>query len=109
MIKFCFSFKGATRCVLVVKGLCNLHDVVGLSLGGTMYQCFFLSLLMHTPIAMSLTNSLRNFCAGLIPKKTKPPSLVSLCIGVIGRHLEDIIADLDEIAINLPVDIKVAW
>lgn len=45
---------------------------------------------------------------GLLPKKTKPPSLVSLCVGVVGRHLEDIIADLSEIAINLPADIKIA-
>ncbi|XP_054796262.1 uncharacterized protein LOC129301694 isoform X2 [Prosopis cineraria] len=43
-----------------------------------------------------------------LPKKTKPPSLVSLCLGVVGRHLEDIIADLDEIAINLPAYIKMA-
>ncbi|KAG5053378.1 hypothetical protein AAZX31_02G274700 [Glycine max] len=45
---------------------------------------------------------------GLLPKKTKPLSLVSLCVGVLGRHLEDIIADLSEIAINLPADIKIA-
>ncbi|TKY57304.1 AMN1-like protein [Spatholobus suberectus] len=45
---------------------------------------------------------------GLLPKKTKPPSLVSLCVGVIGRHLEDIIVDLSEIAVNLPADIKIA-
>ncbi|KAK4256492.1 hypothetical protein QN277_009344 [Acacia crassicarpa] len=43
-----------------------------------------------------------------LPKKTKPPSLVGLCLGVVGRHLEDIIADLDEIGINLPADIKMA-
>ena len=36
----------------------------------------------------------------------KPPSLVSLCIGVIGKHLEDIITDLAEIAIGLPAEIK---
>ncbi|CAL0307399.1 unnamed protein product [Lupinus luteus] len=46
--------------------------------------------------------------SGLLPKKVKPPSLVSLCVGVIGRHLEDIIADLNEIAMNLPADIKMA-
>ncbi|AET00521.1 putative leucine-rich repeat domain, L domain-containing protein [Medicago truncatula] len=40
--------------------------------------------------------------------KTKPPSLVNLCIGLIGRHLEDIIEDLDEIAIGLPAEIKLA-
>ena len=38
----------------------------------------------------------------------KPPSLVSLCIGVIGKHLEDIITDLPEIAIGLPAEIKTA-
>ncbi|KAG5042014.1 hypothetical protein JHK87_005929 [Glycine soja] len=54
----------------------------------------------------ALTNYLRNFSAGLLPKKTKPLSLVSLCVGVLERHLEDIIADLSEIAINLPADIK---
>ncbi|QHO36201.1 uncharacterized protein DS421_9g281790 [Arachis hypogaea] len=45
---------------------------------------------------------------GLLPKKMKPPSLVSLCIGVIGKHLEDIITDLPEIAIGLPAEIKTA-
>ncbi|KAK7372018.1 hypothetical protein VNO80_05386 [Phaseolus coccineus] len=45
---------------------------------------------------------------GFLSKKTKPPSLVSLCVGVIGRHLEDIIVDLSEIAVNLPADIKIA-
>jgi len=49
------------------------------------------------------------FCAGFLSKKTKPPSLVSLCVGVIGRHLEDIIVDLSEIAVNLPADIKVGY
>ncbi|KAK7320373.1 hypothetical protein VNO77_29789 [Canavalia gladiata] len=45
---------------------------------------------------------------GLLSKKTKPPSLVSLCIGVIGRDLEDIIEDLNEISLSLPADIKIA-
>ena len=40
-------------------------------------------------------------------EKRRPPSLVSLCLGVIGKHLEDIIVDLDEIAGNFPADIKV--
>ncbi|XP_042952309.1 uncharacterized protein LOC122289404 [Carya illinoinensis] len=31
-------------------------------------------------------------------KKTKPPSLVSLCLGLVGKHLEDIIEDLAAIA-----------
>ncbi|KAJ8442985.1 hypothetical protein Cgig2_019558 [Carnegiea gigantea] len=41
-------------------------------------------------------------------KRGKPPSLVSLCLGVIGKHLEDIIPELDEIAISFPADIKMA-
>ncbi|GMJ05102.1 hypothetical protein like AT4G26980 [Hibiscus trionum] len=41
-------------------------------------------------------------------EKKKPPSLVSLCLGVVGRHLEDIIEDLSEIAVNFPADIKIA-
>ncbi|MBA0550190.1 hypothetical protein Golob_021157 [Gossypium lobatum] len=42
-------------------------------------------------------------------EKTKPPSLVSLCLGVIGRHLEEIIEDLSEIAVNFPADVKVKF
>ncbi|KAI5400645.1 hypothetical protein KIW84_065507 [Lathyrus oleraceus] len=45
---------------------------------------------------------------GFLSKKKKPQSLVNLCIGVLGRHLEDIIEDLEEIAIGLPGDIKLA-
>ncbi|XP_039026824.1 uncharacterized protein LOC120160480 [Hibiscus syriacus] len=41
-------------------------------------------------------------------EKTRPPSLVSLCLGVVGQHLEDIIEDLNEIAVNFPADIKIA-
>ncbi|OMO83485.1 Leucine-rich repeat, cysteine-containing subtype [Corchorus capsularis] len=41
-------------------------------------------------------------------EKKKPPSLVSLCLGVIGRHLEDIIEELNEIAVSFPADIKIA-
>ena len=41
-------------------------------------------------------------------EKKKTPTLVSLCLGVVGKHLEDVIEDLDEIAINFPADIKVA-
>ncbi|MCH86187.1 RNI-like superfamily protein isoform 2 [Trifolium medium] len=44
----------------------------------------------------------------MLTKKTKPRSLVNLCIGLIGRHLEDIVEDLDEIAIGLPAEIKLA-
>nr|GMD57998.1 protein AMN1 homolog [Ipomoea batatas] len=45
----------------------------------------------------------------LLPIKRKQlPSLVSLCLGVIGRHFEDIIEDLAEIASNFPPNIKMA-
>ncbi|KAK0599879.1 hypothetical protein LWI29_009393 [Acer saccharum] len=40
--------------------------------------------------------------------KAKPPSLLALCLGVVGKHLEDIIVDLGEIAVNFPADIKIA-
>ncbi|KAL5802460.1 hypothetical protein ACOSQ4_030765 [Xanthoceras sorbifolium] len=41
-------------------------------------------------------------------EKAKPPSLLALCLGVVGKHLEDIIVDLGEIAVNFPADIKIA-
>ncbi|XP_057461500.1 uncharacterized protein LOC130751810 isoform X2 [Actinidia eriantha] len=44
----------------------------------------------------------------LLLEKAKPPSLISLCLGVIGKHFEDIIEDLGEIAANFPADIKMA-
>ncbi|CAN4104017.1 unnamed protein product [Withania somnifera] len=46
------------------------------------------------------------FVTVLAIKKRKPPSLVSLCLGVIGRHFEDIIEDLNEIATNFPSTMK---
>ncbi|XP_020674611.1 uncharacterized protein LOC110093910 [Dendrobium catenatum] len=39
-------------------------------------------------------------------RKKKAQRLVSLCIGVLGQHLEDIIADILEIAAEFPADIK---
>lgn len=58
----------------------------------------------------NVTASLKNlqFNSRLPREKSKPPSLVSLCLGIVGKHLEDIIGDLDEIAVNFPVDIKIA-
>ncbi|KAL9248509.1 F-box/LRR-repeat protein 2-like protein [Drosera capensis] len=41
-------------------------------------------------------------------KRTKPPSLVGLCLAIIGKHLEEIIPDLREIATSFPPDIKMA-
>lgn len=64
-------------------------------------------------VASSESSSDRRFASWLQPsgpliKRSKPPSLVSLCVGVVGKHLEDIIADLEEIAITFPSDIKMA-
>lgn len=44
--------------------------------------------------------------SGLPFEKKKLPTLVSLCIGIIGKHLEDIVPDLGEIAAGFPADIK---
>lgn len=40
-------------------------------------------------------------------RRKAPPSLLSLCLGVVGCNLEDIIDDLAEIALTFPADIKV--
>ncbi|CAI9784201.1 unnamed protein product [Fraxinus pennsylvanica] len=52
--------------------------------------------------------TLQSFDFSFLVKRECPPSLVSLCIGVVGRHLEDIIDDLAEIASTFPSDIKMA-
>ncbi|KAK4398530.1 hypothetical protein Sango_1328500 [Sesamum angolense] len=39
-------------------------------------------------------------------KGKKPPSLLSLCLGVVGSNIEDIIDDLAEIALAFPPDVK---
>lgn len=52
------------------------------------------------------------FVTVLAIMKKKPPSLVSLCLGVIGRHFEDIIEDLAEIAAipsSMKVEYSYAW
>ncbi|XP_074296332.1 uncharacterized protein LOC141626378 [Silene latifolia] len=54
------------------------------------------------------STSLSSFSPALQVKRTKAPSLLSLCIGVIGKHLEDLIPDLGEVAISFPADIKIA-
>jgi hypothetical protein len=64
---------------------------------------------MKLTIPVALCNVLkRSILVAGLPKKTKPPTLFSLCLGVVGKHLEDIIEDLGEIAINFPADTKVA-
>lgn len=40
-------------------------------------------------------------------RRNKPPSLVSLCLGVLGQYLEDIMADLADIVMEFPPDTKV--
>ncbi|CAM8949693.1 unnamed protein product [Rhodiola kirilowii] len=40
--------------------------------------------------------------------KRKAPALLSLCLGVVGKHFEDIMLDLGEIAVNFPADVKLA-
>ncbi|VVB11402.1 unnamed protein product [Arabis nemorensis] len=40
--------------------------------------------------------------------KTGPPSLVSLCLGVVGRHLEELIPCLPDISVVFPADIKMS-
>lgn len=48
------------------------------------------------------------FLVTVLPfEKPKPPSLASLCLGVVGKHFEDIIEDLGDIAASFPADIKV--
>ncbi|XP_021758929.1 uncharacterized protein LOC110723844 [Chenopodium quinoa] len=70
-----------------------------------------------TAIAASLQNlaldssatPAASFLFPVLPlKRTKPPSLVSLCIAVIGKHLEDLIPELGEIAIGFPAHIKLS-
>ncbi|XP_075487005.1 uncharacterized protein LOC142526465 [Primulina tabacum] len=41
-------------------------------------------------------------------ERNSPPSLLSLCLGVVGSNLEDIIDDLAEVAPTFPSDIKMA-
>lgn len=49
------------------------------------------------------------FQSPVVPyRRTKPPRLVTLCLEVVGKHLEDIVPDLSDIANNFPSDIKMA-
>ena len=56
-----------------------------------------------------LTVEIWHTFAVLPPKKVKLPSLVSLCITVIGKHLQDLIPELAEIAIAFPTHVKVLF
>jgi hypothetical protein len=48
-------------------------------------------------------------CRRRRPGKSKPPSLLSLCLGVVGKNLQDIIAHLSDISIAFPPHIKVSF
>ncbi|KAH7861594.1 hypothetical protein Vadar_028140 [Vaccinium darrowii] len=62
-----------------------------------------------TPKSARNTTSTSTHRSSIFPfEKPKPPSLVSLCLGVVGKHFEDITEDLGDIAANFPADIKMA-
>ncbi|XP_018483184.1 uncharacterized protein LOC108854173 isoform X2 [Raphanus sativus] len=54
----------------------------------------------------SMVNSFLGMMSGL--KRGGPPSLVSLCLGVVGRHLEEIVPCLSDISDFFPADIKMS-
>lgn len=41
--------------------------------------------------------------------KEKAPSLLGLCLSILGKHLEDIIDDICELASLFPTNIRVGW
>ncbi|CAH8336984.1 unnamed protein product [Eruca vesicaria subsp. sativa] len=57
------------------------------------------------PVSAYLSSSLTGISA---LKPGPPPSLVSLCLGVVGRHLEEIIPCLSDISHIFPSDIKMS-
>lgn len=61
---------------------------------------------VKTKLDLNLCSDIRKSNTGLHLESRQPPSLVSLCLGILGRHLEDIIPDLSEIAGNFPADAK---
>lgn len=74
----------------------------------TSQVCIFISSLISLKHIIFVLTSI--CMAGRQLERTKsPPSLQSLCLGVVGKHLEDIIPDLAEIAINFPPDVKVFY
>ncbi|KAL4568106.1 hypothetical protein LXL04_023707 [Taraxacum kok-saghyz] len=59
-------------------------------------------------IASPIGNEPQTHTKGSPLEKRKPPALVSSCLEIIGKHLEDIIDDLDIVA-SFPSDIKVSF
>lgn len=51
---------------------------------------------------------LQNCTSDSSSKKGKPQKLVSLCLGTLGQHLEDIITDISEFAALFPPHITVS-
>nr|CAD1832082.1 unnamed protein product [Ananas comosus var. bracteatus] len=67
---------------------------------------------LHLALRTKFTpsNSLsRSLATSALPvKNSKPRKLVSLCLGFLGEHFEDIITDISEVAAGFPPDIKLA-
>jgi hypothetical protein len=102
-----------------------------LNLNGWIVHCvnklieITLSIIVHTRIIQSYLVSvsncpcncicslitkywLQNCTSDSFSKKDKPRKLVSLCLGTLGQHLEDIISDISEFAALFPPHIKVS-
>ncbi|KAF3337036.1 hypothetical protein FCM35_KLT17623 [Carex littledalei] len=65
-----------------------------------------LSTLQLAPDQKSIPSSMISDLIHQAPQKSKPRKLVSLCIGLLGEHLEEIISDLLEISAGFPPEIK---
>ncbi|XP_073114045.1 uncharacterized protein [Elaeis guineensis] len=64
--------------------------------------------LQLNPRSKAVSSSALSHSFALPLKKSKPRRLVSLCLGFLGQHLEDIITDISEIVAGFPPDIKLA-
>ncbi|KAK8969562.1 hypothetical protein KSP40_PGU011434 [Platanthera guangdongensis] len=58
------------------------------------------------PRNLVLNHPVGNEASGSPYRNKKPRRLVSLCIGVLGQHFEDIIPDISEISAEIPAEIK---
>ncbi|KAJ3679382.1 hypothetical protein LUZ60_017393 [Juncus effusus] len=66
------------------------------------------NLQLHQPIPKSNPSRMISNFLYQSQKKSKPRKLVSLCIGFLGQHLEDITSDISDISVAFPPDIKLA-